>query len=107
VIVSGERHGPGEEILSRAYARWGNVARLIDLVVGTGYDPVTVVEVEAVPTRNGRGGKRPGAGRPVSPNPLQRVSLRLSAAHIARLKAIGGGNVSEGVRRLLDAQREP
>lgn len=69
----------------------------------------------------GWGGKRPGAGRPLSPNPLLRVSLRLSAAHIARLKALGGGNVSEGVRRLLgdgksdggylrrllDAQREP
>lgn len=55
----------------------------------------------------GRGGKREGAGRPVSAAPLLRVSLRLSAAHVARLKALGDGNVSEGVRRLLDAQREP
>jgi hypothetical protein len=59
------------------------------------------------PDRKGRGGPRPGAGRPVSPAPLLRVSLRLAAAHIARLKALGGGNVSAGVRRLLDAQREP
>jgi hypothetical protein len=49
----------------------------------------------------GRGGKRPGAGRPKSPAPLLRVSLRLSASHIARLKDLGEGNVSEGVRRLL------
>lgn len=54
-----------------------------------------------------RGGKREGAGRPPSSNPLLRVSLRLSAAHLARLRELGGGNVSEGVRRLLDAQREP
>lgn len=54
----------------------------------------------------GRGGKREGAGRPVSPDPLLRVSLRLSAAHVARLKELGEGNVSAGVRRLLAARAD-
>lgn len=50
-----------------------------------------------------KGGKREGAGRPPSPNPLQRVSIRLAAEDIARLRELGAGNVSEGVRRLLAA----
>ena len=56
--------------------------------------------------RKSRGGKRPGAGRPISPNPLKTLSVRLTPEQIARLREIGEGNASEGVRRLLDAQRE-
>lgn len=48
-----------------------------------------------------RGGKREGAGRPSSSNPLRRVSIRLAPEGIERLREGGGGNVSEGVRRLV------
>lgn len=50
------------------------------------------------------GGKREGAGRPpLSPaEPTVRVTVTLPAALAARLKELGEGNASAGVRRLLD-----
>ena len=56
--------------------------------------------------RPGRGGSRPGAGRPPSPNPLRTLSVRLTPAQIDRLRELGDGNASAGIRRLL-ASVEP
>jgi hypothetical protein len=48
------------------------------------------------------GGKREGAGRPpLGPAKLQRVDVRLSGDDIAYLRALGNGNLSAGVRRLV------
>lgn len=51
--------------------------------------------------RAGWGGKRDGSGRPPSPAPLKTLSVRLLPRQIEELRRIGGGNASEGVRRLL------
>lgn len=49
------------------------------------------------------GGQRAGAGRPpLSAAPTVRVTVTLPAPLAARLKALGEGNASRGVRRLLD-----
>jgi hypothetical protein len=48
------------------------------------------------------GGKRKGAGRrPLGPAKLQRADVRLSTDDIAYLRALGAGNLSAGVRRLV------
>jgi hypothetical protein len=48
------------------------------------------------------GGKREGAGRKsLGPAKLQRADVRLSADDIASLRALGAGNLSAGVRRLV------
>jgi hypothetical protein len=48
---------------------------------------------------------KPGAGRPrLSASPTVRLTVTLSAEDAARLRHLGGGNASAGVRRLL-AQR--
>lgn len=63
--------------------------------------------------RRGWGGARtPGPGKhvgrpPLPDGPLSRVSLRLPAAVIARLRDHGGGNVSAGVRRLAEEYLPP
>lgn len=46
-------------------------------------------------------------GRPPLPGALRRVSVRLPAETIRRLRDHGGGNVSEGVRRLTEAHLLP
>jgi hypothetical protein len=49
------------------------------------------------------GGQRPGAGRPrLDAEPLVRVTVTVPAALAARLKELGDGNASAGVRRLLE-----
>jgi hypothetical protein len=50
-----------------------------------------------------RGGKRAGAGRPpLLGERLVVATVRLTAAQIERLKRLGGGNLSAGVRALLE-----
>lgn len=50
-----------------------------------------------------RGGTRPGAGRPRSPEPLERRTVRLSARQWAQAEALGEPHsASEGIRRALD-----
>lgn len=52
---------------------------------------------------NRRGGARPGAGRkPLNGEPMRSVQVRLTDAQIALLRERGGGNLSAGVRSLLD-----
>lgn len=48
-----------------------------------------------------KGGKRPGAGRPVStsPAPTIQTAIRLSPAHLKTFKELGG---VRWIRRLLD-----
>lgn len=47
--------------------------------------------------RTKRGGKRPGAGRP-SLGRSERINSWQSPETVAQLRALGGGNVSEGIR---------
>lgn len=49
------------------------------------------------------GGARQGAGRPPLPHDQQRirVDVRLTQAEIDRLRELGGGNLSMGIRELL------
>jgi hypothetical protein len=51
-----------------------------------------------------RGGPREGAGRPPLPLDAQkvRVDVRLTQAEVAQARALGGGNLSEGIRRALE-----
>jgi hypothetical protein len=50
------------------------------------------------------GGKRHGAGRkPTGDRPFVRVTISLDPQHIAALATHGEGNVSEGVRRLVES----
>jgi hypothetical protein len=53
--------------------------------------------------KDGRGGKREGAGRPpLLGERLERVMVRLTPAMIERLKRLGNGNVSAGLRALME-----
>jgi len=49
------------------------------------------------------GGRRPGAGRKAldGAQGLRRISVFLGPGHIARASAVGDGNVSLGIRKLL------
>ena len=51
-----------------------------------------------------RGGAREGAGRPAiyEGESMERVTVRLAADYIAWARQEGRGNVSEGLRRLLE-----
>jgi hypothetical protein len=50
----------------------------------------------------GWGGPRPGAGRkPSGERPRRPVTVWLSEREAEELRGVGGGNASEGVRRLL------
>lgn len=54
----------------------------------------------------GRGGKRAGAGRPaLYSEPLLRVTVTLPVSYIERFKREGAGNVSEGIRWLIENAR--
>ena len=58
--------------------------------------------------RPGRGGRRPGAGRPRTySEPLVRRTVTLPASYVAQLEAQGGGNPSEGIRVLVELARLP
>jgi hypothetical protein len=47
--------------------------------------------------KNTHGGKRKGAGRPRKD--VRRLNVTLDAVTIAKLKRLGGGNLSEGIRK--------
>ena len=55
------------------------------------------------PVASGRGGRRPGAGRPPSyREPLQRKTVALPRSYVAQLESFGAGNLSEGIRLLVE-----
>lgn len=67
--------------------------------------PVRLRTLIAYYTINGmRGGKRVGAGRRplVGDVPLQRLTVSLPAEYVTWARDEGAGNVSEGLRRLLE-----
>lgn len=47
------------------------------------------------------GGAREGAGRPALDGGSVRVTVTLTPAHVAKAEELGGGNVSEGIRKAL------
>ena len=48
------------------------------------------------------GGKRKGAGRPKKEAPLRVYSVRLHEHQAAFAKLIGGGDLSEGIRSMIE-----
>ena len=53
-----------------------------------------------------RGGRREGAGRPRTfSQDAVRLSVTLERAHVEWLRELGEGNVSAGIRRLLERKR--
>jgi len=58
-------------------------------------------------TKSKRGGARPGAGRKADGAPkTEQKNLRLDRETVARAKAIGDGNLSEGVRRAVKSYQD-
>jgi hypothetical protein len=54
------------------------------------------------------GGRRAGAGRPPTyREPLVRATVTLPASYAEQLRAFGAGNLSEGIRRLVEEARTP
>ena len=50
-----------------------------------------------------RGGRRPGAGRPRSySEPLVKKTVTLPLSYIERLTDLGAGNLSDGIRILME-----
>jgi len=50
-----------------------------------------------------RGGRRPGAGRPPSyREPLVRKTVTLPASYAEQLTTFGAGNLSDGIRLLVE-----
>jgi hypothetical protein len=57
----------------------------------------------ASPAPPRRGGRRPGAGRrPAYSEPLLRKTVALPQSYVAQLEAFGAGNLSEGIRLLIE-----
>ena len=55
------------------------------------------------PAATCRGGRRPGAGRrPSYTEPLLRKTVALPRSYVAQLEAFGRGNLSEGIRLLVE-----
>ena len=51
----------------------------------------------------GRGGRRRGAGRPPAyREPLLRKTVTLPVSYVAQLMAFGAGNLSDGIRLLVE-----
>ena len=50
-----------------------------------------------------RGGKRPGAGRKKSNDPIVTYSVKITHAQAELLKKWGGGDLSAGLQWLVDA----
>ena len=64
-------------------------------------DPAT----ELTPRRP-RGGRRRGAGRPPAyTEPLLRTTVRLPQSYVHQLAAFGRGNLSDGIRMLVECAR--
>jgi hypothetical protein len=64
-------------------------------------DPLT----ELTPRRP-RGGRRRGAGRPPTyTEPLLRTTVRLPHSYVRQLAAFGRGNLSDGIRLLVESAR--
>lgn len=54
------------------------------------------------------GGRRPGAGRPQAyREPLLRTTVTLPASYAEQLRHFGDGNLSDGIRRLVEEARTP
>jgi hypothetical protein len=54
-------------------------------------------------TPRAQGGRRPGAGRPRAyTEPLLRKTVTLPQSDVAQLTAFGAGNLSEGIRYLVE-----
>ncbi len=54
------------------------------------------------------GGSRPSAGRPSDyREPLRRVTVALPESYIDQLRRSGQGNLSEGIRRLVEEALTP
>ncbi len=55
-----------------------------------------------------RGGRRAGAGRPsLYTEPLLRSTVTLPESYSAQLRRLGNGNLSEGIRSLVEFARTP
>lgn len=55
------------------------------------------------PDKRGRGGRRPGAGRkPIGEQLTLPVTVTLLPDQIAYLETVGEGNMSLGIRRLIE-----
>src|SRR5262245_21198969 len=55
------------------------------------------------PTPAPRGGRRPGAGRPPAyAEPLLRKTVALPRSYVEQLEGVGAGNLSEGIRLLVE-----
>ena len=55
-----------------------------------------------------RGGRREGAGRPqLYTEPLLRRTVTLPASYIRQFERLGNGNLSEGIRFMLENARTP
>jgi hypothetical protein len=58
--------------------------------------------------RRARGGRRPGAGRPQSyREPLVRKTVTLPVSYVEQLTIFGVGNLSEGIRLLVETACTP
>jgi hypothetical protein len=49
-----------------------------------------------------RGGKRPGAGKKKSTDPIVTYSVKISHSHAELLREWGGGDISAGLRWLVN-----
>jgi hypothetical protein len=55
-----------------------------------------------------QGGRRAGAGRPPAyREPLVRATVTLPVSYVEQLRSFGAGNLSEGIRRLVEGARTP
>lgn len=55
------------------------------------------------PSASRRGGRRPGAGRPSSyGEPLLRKTVSLPRSYVEHPERYGGGNLSDGIRQLVE-----
>jgi hypothetical protein len=53
--------------------------------------------------RSARGGRRPGAGRPPAySEPLVRKTVTLPVSYVDQLTTLGAGNLSDGIRLLVE-----
>ena len=70
-------------------------------------DSVLPNQAEVRPLRP-HGGRRPGAGRPRSyTEPLVRRTVTLPQSYLRQLERTGGGNLSEGIRLLVEHAQTP